>query len=112
MDAPRGCQAYGRYGSKQKPAPSKYHRSHSPWLSRACNRAIISWLRRYLCGSGDFAGDFLIRFQMWLFLMKRLMVLVLTRLLVFCSIASTTFLTSLGESSRYSKSSSVVAMAF
>src|SRR5262249_8793725 len=64
-------------------------------------RAIISWLRLYLWGSGDCAGDLLMRFQMWLFLMKRLMVLVLTRLPVLCSIASTTFLIPLGESSRY-----------
>ena len=50
-----------------------------------------AWLRLYCCGSGDCAGDFLIRFQIWLFLIKRLMVLVLTRFRVFCSIASTTF---------------------
>ena len=82
--------------------PSQDQRSHAPWLARACKRAIIAWLRLYLCGSGACAGAFLIRFQLWLFLLRRLMVVVLTRWLVSCAIASTTFLTSFGESSRYS----------
>ena len=81
-----------------------HHSTREHILPGFHGRAIAQSLLGYgciVCGSGDFAGAFLIRFQIWLFLMRRLIVLVLTRLFVFCSIASTTFLTSLGESSRY-----------
>ena len=101
MEVPIGCQASGRDGAKPQPAPSQYQRSHCPWLSQAGQRAIIAWLRLYLGGSGGCAGDCFIRFQIGLFLMSRLRVVVLTRWRVFCSMAATTFLRSLGESSRY-----------
>src|SRR5436853_5316143 len=66
MEAPIGCHAEGREGSKQKPAPSKYQRAQSPWLSRACNRAIIAWLRLSLRGAGACAcaGDLVIRYHL------------------------------------------------
>jgi hypothetical protein len=97
MEAPSGGHASGREGAQHKPAPSQDQRAHAPWLSRAGTRASIAWLRLSGCGSGDCAGACLSRCQRWRFVRTRVMVLVLTRVCVLCSIAATTFLTSLGS---------------